>query len=117
MAFAMEQEAVVRLPVSFSQQLLCMMDSGDDSGPFGPDYHTEVALRLRGPVDADAMRGALADVVARQETLRTVIVREPEGAYQLVYPPGEALLEVRECPGVPAEERAERADGFLADAG
>jgi condensation enzyme len=117
MAFAVEREAVVRLPLSFSQQLLCMMDSGDDSGVFGPDYHTEVALRLRGPVDADAMRGALADVVARHETLRTVIVREPEGAYQRVHPPGEARLEVRHCPGVPAEDRAERADGFLAEAG
>jgi hypothetical protein len=117
MTFAVEREAAVRLPLSFSQQLLCMMDSGDDSGPFGPDYHSEVALRLRGPVDADAMRGALTDVVARHETLRTVIVRDPEGAYQLVYPPSEARLEVRQCPDVPAQERAERADGFLAEAG
>jgi hypothetical protein len=117
MTSAVEREAPVRLPVSFSQEMLCRMDTGDDSGPFGPDYHLEVALRLRGAVDPDAMRAALGDVVARHEALRTVIVREPQGAYQLVHPPGAVRLDVRECPGVPAPERSERADEFLAEAG
>jgi condensation enzyme len=117
MTSAMEREALERLPVSFSQKMLCQMDSGDDSGPFGPDYHLEVALRLRGPVDPGTMREALSDVVARHETLRTRIIREPQGAYQLVYPPSPARLDVRPCPGVPPAERAERADAFLDEAG
>lgn len=117
MTTTVEREAPARLPVSANQQLLCTMDAGDDSGPFGPDYHLEVALRLRGPVDPDTMREALTDVVARHEVLRTVIVRDPQGPYQLVYPASEARLDVRLCPGVPADERAEQADMFLADAG
>jgi hypothetical protein len=117
MTQVVDQEAPARLPVSCSQQMLCMMDSGDDSGVFGPDYHLEVALRLRGPLDPAAMRDALTDVVARHEALRTVIVRAPEGAHQLVYPPGEARLDVRQCPGVPPGDRAGRAEDFLAEAG
>jgi hypothetical protein len=117
MTAAVEREALTRLPLSFNQELLCSFDSGDDSGVFGPDYHLEVALRVRGAVDPDTMREALADVVARHETLRTVIVREPQGAYQLVYPASAVRLDVRRCPGVPPGERAEQADAFLADAG
>lgn len=117
MTAAVEREAPTRLPLSFNQELLCSFDAGDDSGVFGPGYHLEAALRLRGPVDPDTMREALEDVVARHEALRTVIVRDPQGAYQLAYPPGPVPLEVRRCPDVAPEERAERTDAFLAEAG
>ena len=115
MTAAVEREALVRLPLSFNQELMCAFNPGDDSGAFSPGFHLEVAFRLRGPVDPDTIREALADIVARHETLRTLIVREPEDTYQLVYPASPACLDVRRCPGVPTGERAEQANAFLAE--
>ncbi|UXY15522.1 amino acid adenylation domain-containing protein [Chitiniphilus purpureus] len=40
--------------------------------PTGCAYHAAVALRLTGVLQADALQGALADLVARHDALRTV---------------------------------------------
>ncbi len=106
---------VKRLPLSFNQELLCLFDAGDSSGPFGPRYHTEAGWRLTGPVDRDALRGALADVLSRHEPLRTKIVRHGSARYQEIFPPSPPILEVRECPGVPLGERQRRAEELLAE--
>ncbi|NKZ05444.1 non-ribosomal peptide synthetase [Actinomadura latina] len=42
-------------------------------------YALPLGLRLRGPVDADALDAAFADVVARHEALRTLLVEGPDG--------------------------------------
>jgi hypothetical protein len=104
-----------RVPLSFNQELLCMFDAGDSSGPFGPRYHTELGLRLTGPVDRGALRDALADVVSRHEPLRTKIVRDGLEHYQEVYPPTQPILQVRECPGLPPGERQQRSWELLAE--
>lgn len=106
-------EVLARLPLSANQEFLCMFDAGDDSGPFGPQYHVETAWRLTGPVYPDTLREALTDVVTRHETLRTVIVRQAKGGYQLVYPPSGPRLDVRQCPGVPPGQRANRVEALL----
>lgn len=111
----MPSAEVERLPLSFNQELLCLFDAGDSSGPFGPRYHNEVGWRLTGPVDRNALRGALADVVSRHEPLRTKIVRDGSARYQEVFPPSPPILEVRECPGVPPGERQQRARELLAE--
>ena len=106
-------EAVARLPLSFNQEFLCMFDAGDDSGPFGPQYHVASGWRLSGPVDPGTLREALTDVVTRHETLRTVIVREGKSGYQLVYPPNTPRLDVQRCPGVSPGQRAHQAEALL----
>ncbi len=101
-----------RLPLSFNQELLCMFDSGDSGGPFGPRYQIIAGRRVRGPLDPATLDAALADLVRRHEPLRTNVVRGIE-PHQEVFPPSRPRLDVRDCPGLCAEDRDLRAESFL----
>ncbi|WP_139797934.1 non-ribosomal peptide synthase/polyketide synthase, partial [Mycobacterium noviomagense] len=78
---AVERPAVI--PLSFAQQRLWFIDQLQ--GP-SPVYNIAVALRLRGQLDADALRAALADVVGRHESLRTVFPTVAGTPQQVVIP-------------------------------
>ncbi|MEV6827027.1 non-ribosomal peptide synthase/polyketide synthase [Amycolatopsis sp. NPDC051102] len=58
------------LPLSFAQQRLWFLD---EFRPGDAEYNSAVALRLTGPLDTGALTGALAQLVARHEALRTTI--------------------------------------------
>ena len=94
-SIADEQESQ-RYPLSFTQEWFLTMDKGDDGGPFGGHYLLASAYRITGAVDVAVLQGALDDVVARHELLRTVVVRDADPPYQQVCPPCRVPLEIRD---------------------
>ncbi|MEU1285262.1 amino acid adenylation domain-containing protein [Kitasatospora sp. NPDC005856] len=78
-----------RVPLSFAQQRLWLIDRME-----GPSalYSAPLALRLTGRLDAAALESALGDVVARHESLRTLIAEEDGTPYQRVLPVEEAVV-------------------------
>ncbi len=57
-------------PLSFTQERLWFLER---LHVLGPTYNLPYAFRLRGPLDTAALEQGLADVVARQAALRTVV--------------------------------------------
>ncbi|MGW8793015.1 amino acid adenylation domain-containing protein, partial [Streptomyces althioticus] len=79
-----------RVPLSYAQQRLWFLNRFE--GP-SATYNAPVALRMTGALDHEALRLALADVVARHESLRTVFAEDAEGAHQIVRDPADARPE------------------------
>ncbi len=80
-----ERPAVV--PLSFAQSRLWFLDQLQGASPV---YNMAVALRIGGALDVDALGAALADVVARHGSLRTLIAAPDGIPQQLVIPPERA---------------------------
>ncbi len=78
---AVERPAVI--PLSFAQNRLWFIDQLQ--GP-SPIYNMAVALRLSGRLDVEALGQALADVVGRHESLRTLYAAVEGIPQQLVVP-------------------------------
>ncbi|WP_344318268.1 condensation domain-containing protein, partial [Streptomyces javensis] len=88
-----------RIPLSYAQQRLWFLNQFE--GP-SATYNAPVALRLTGPLDREALRLALGDVVARHESLRTVFTEDADGSRQIVLPADEVRTEL---PVVETDER------------
>src|SRR5271154_3611570 len=101
----MDYEGARRYPLSLSQERFVSMDQGDDSGVFGRRYLIVSALRVTGHVDLAVLQGALDDVVARHELLRTLVIRDTDPPYQQVFPPCQVPLQVRDLPRVTGTSR------------
>jgi acyl carrier protein len=108
-----EPEVEDRIPLAFPQLFLNAFDQGEPTGPIGTRYHLADGWLVRGEVDVETLRDALADVVARHEALRTSVAHDENGAYQVVHPPMPALLDVVDLSGVAPDDRERRADELL----
>ncbi|MET9254129.1 amino acid adenylation domain-containing protein [Streptomyces sp. NPDC003717] len=99
------------LPLSFAQRRLWFLNRVEDSGD---TYNVPLVLTLDGPLDPAALRGALADVVTRHESLRTVLAERDGVPHQAVLDAQAAVelvpLAVDAPPaGEPADDWAEAA--------
>ncbi|MEV0104613.1 amino acid adenylation domain-containing protein, partial [Nocardia sp. NPDC050789] len=82
------------IPLSLAQQRMWFLNRFDTASAA---YNVPVAVRLSGALDEDALRSAIADVVARHEILRTIYPQTEQGPVQVILPPAQAVpeLEVR----------------------
>ncbi|WP_424921284.1 amino acid adenylation domain-containing protein [Streptomyces sp. wa1] len=94
------------MPLSSAQQRLWFLNRLE--GP-SATYNVPLVLRLRGPLDADALESALADVVGRHESLRTVFPETDGVARQLVLDADGADIDL-----TPRVSPADRLDEVLA---
>ncbi|MGJ7537622.1 MULTISPECIES: MupA/Atu3671 family FMN-dependent luciferase-like monooxygenase, partial [unclassified Variovorax] len=96
------------IPLSFAQQRLWFLYRLN--GP-SPTYNVATVLRLQGQVDESALRAALADLVARHESLRTIFSDADEVPQQLILAPDIA------CPVLHVQKVSEQSfTEILADA-
>ncbi|MEU3850052.1 amino acid adenylation domain-containing protein [Streptomyces sp. NPDC029554] len=107
-----EGRGTVRTEPSFGQRRLWFLHHYDP----GPAYHVSLALRLVGPLDADALEDALHRVVARHEGLRTTFDTEAGRCVQVVHPHARPAVARSDLGGLPRAgrereaERLQRAD-------
>ncbi|MGY2062302.1 condensation domain-containing protein, partial [Nocardia gipuzkoensis] len=78
-------------PLSLAQQRMWFLNRFDTDSAAN---NIPAAVRLSGALDLEALRGAVADVVARHESLRTIYPSHEGIAYQKVLPSTRALPEL-----------------------
>ncbi|MET0398889.1 MAG: non-ribosomal peptide synthase/polyketide synthase, partial [Longimicrobiaceae bacterium] len=100
------------LPLSFAQQRLWVVDRLE---PGSPAYNMPAALRLRGALDAAALRASLDALVARHETLRTTFAEEGGVPVQLIHPAAPVALRELDLRGLPQVEREAEAGRLASD--
>src|SRR6202453_1700970 len=89
-----------RLPLSFAQQRLWFLEQLH--GP-GTAYNLPFAWRFTGQLDTQALTAALEDVVARHESLRTVLAVADGEPYQQVIPAARVSVPVTVRAAAPGE--------------
>ncbi|MET7768764.1 amino acid adenylation domain-containing protein [Nocardia sp. NPDC005366] len=80
-----------RVPLSLAQQRMWFLNQFDTASA---TYNIPVAVRLTGVLDLDALRQAVADLVARHEILRTTYPQTADGPVQVIMPAAESVPRV-----------------------
>jgi amino acid adenylation domain-containing protein len=94
-------------PASFAQERMWFVDRLEGDGPV---YHIPSAQHLRGPVDVEAMRRAVQELVRRHETLRTSLPERDGVPVQRIAPPGPVDLPFADLSPLSPEARAAEAN-------
>ncbi|MEU3657580.1 amino acid adenylation domain-containing protein [Streptomyces sp. NPDC032161] len=102
-------------PLSFGQRRMWFLDQLE---PGSQEYLIPLALRLRGPLDTAALRGALDEVARAHEVLRTRYADRDGSPVQLIDPPGPVAFRLVDLTGAAggADDVADRARELLDEA-
>ncbi|HVH12946.1 MAG TPA: aminotransferase class III-fold pyridoxal phosphate-dependent enzyme, partial [Longimicrobium sp.] len=104
-------DGVRALPMSEGQRQLWIESQMGEGAARA--YIESTSLRLRSPVDADALRRALQTLTDRHDALRTTF--GPDGDVQLIHPTVAVEFAVTDLSGEPAEAREAAFDAWLRD--
>ncbi|WP_097213760.1 MULTISPECIES: non-ribosomal peptide synthase/polyketide synthase [unclassified Rhodococcus (in: high G+C Gram-positive bacteria)] len=104
------------IPLSPAQSRMWFLNRFD---PASGAYNVAAALRMTGTLDVSALAEAVADILERHESLRTVYPDSPSGPYQQILPTSEVLDELaldslRDDEPLGADELAERVRAAVA---
>src|SRR5262249_39317096 len=86
----------------------------DQLDPGNPQYNVATALRINGPLDVEALRCALSDVVARHEVLRTSFLSEETGPRAAISETAAVALPVDDLSALSPEEATARMNRAIA---
>ncbi|MBV9927471.1 MAG: amino acid adenylation domain-containing protein [Acidobacteria bacterium] len=89
-------------PLSFAQQRLWFLDQLE---PGSAAYNVAAAVRLRGPLDLEAFRRSLNEIVRRHESLRTTFANVDGRPLQVVAPSLTLTVPVTDLSAVAEEQR------------
>jgi hypothetical protein len=92
--------AAQRVSLSPAQERLWFAEQSDGLGPAAGH---PVAMLIEGPVDEEALLGAVRGLVRRHAALRTTFASGPEGVVQLVHDDGEPEIILVDAPGASDE--------------
>ncbi|GAA2635009.1 condensation domain-containing protein [Actinomadura fulvescens] len=93
----------VRLPTSFAQERLWLVDQVDPGSAY---YNMANGMRLRGELDLTALQRALDTIVARHEALRTTFDSHQGRPVQVVGPPFSIAIDVDDLSALDAAGRS-----------
>ncbi|MER7575809.1 amino acid adenylation domain-containing protein [Streptomyces sp. NPDC126514] len=94
------------MPLSYAQQRLWFLQEWEDGGS---TYNIPLAMRLRGPIDKNALQAALDDVALRHESLRTLFPAVAGQPYQHIIADARVPLSAALCPPVELAGHVRRA--------
>ncbi|MFI0353848.1 amino acid adenylation domain-containing protein [Actinomadura sp. 9N407] len=100
-------------PLSFPQERIWFLE---DLSPGNLAYNAQATLRLEGPLDAEALRRTLTEIVRRQEIFRTAFRSVGGTPVQVTRAPMPIPLPVVDVSGLPGDEREQRAEEAVAEA-
>jgi amino acid adenylation domain-containing protein len=100
------------MPLSYSQRRLWFLHR---LAPESPAYNVPGALRLRGPLEPDALAAAITEISRRHESLRTVFRDAVPEPLQVILDPAPVALPRLDLSGLPGERREAEARRLLAE--
>lgn len=101
---------LARFPLSLAQEGIALQQR---AAPGSAIFNIPAALELLGDLDTDALRRAIADIIARHDVLRTTFTDGPGGLEQTVHPPRPAALPLLDLRDLPAAQRDSTAHAML----
>ncbi|MFJ6834183.1 amino acid adenylation domain-containing protein [Streptomyces sp. NPDC091209] len=100
------------LPLSFPQERIWFLEQ---LSPGNLAYNAQATIRLRGPLDAQALSATITEVVRRHEIFRTAFSTVDGAPVQEIRPPMAVRVPVVDLQDVPEEDRERRTEEVVRD--